>query len=111
MLEGKDVGVCDAGKGGKCCKRVGNLHVRCGLIGVGLEFDQESEKVRSMDHGLTEKIRRAEILRIFWIVLLCAGTSTWPHPPGANFRVLFVSVDEKEAGSEETNTTNTNWYR
>ena len=35
MLEGKDVGISDAGEGGKSCERVGNLHDKFDLIAWG----------------------------------------------------------------------------
>ena len=35
MLEGKDVGISDAGEGGKSCERVENLHDKFDLIAWG----------------------------------------------------------------------------
>ena len=35
MLEGKDVGISDAGEGSKSCERVGNLHVWFDVIAWG----------------------------------------------------------------------------
>ena len=91
MLEGKDVGISDAGKGGKGYKRVGNLHVWFDVIAweaLCLIKDLKSElKGGKMKTILYETFWAGglDFLRSFWFVLVPppGPASTWIRSPGS----------------------------